>query len=436
MGTSKFGWPRPTRVEEFNRLVNQARINPEMQRFEFQGRLQTFPVLTISVDLPKYRLSNGRTCSQQDEFLAKHSEFRRDLFSGDAEMLDAQMEQHRLLLDVADESGLREKFLDTAQRQVEPLVLDEDGFVVNGNRRLCTWRSLLEADVEKYGHFRNIAVIVLPHCDPRDIDRLEVQLQVEKEVKANYTWDALANMMKRHQERNGLSNADLAEFYKMKDSEVVQLMDMLAYADEYLVSRNKCNLWSQVASAEYAFETLVKSRPRVDGIGKQELLKQAAFTLIDEPDEAGGRLYSSIKDVASYINVVRDRLQDVFQVEVAETDNGIDDLFGAAPVANAAAAAHVSAVDVALAAHIQKPENAQSAREAIVDAIESQRQLKKDSQTANFLLKKCAKAQAELIDAVQAGLTVDAVTQGVELQIQQIEGLLDRIRQFLNEQHA
>jgi len=351
-------------------------------------------------------------------------------------MLDAQMEQHRLLLDVADESGLREKFLDTAQRQVEPLVLDEDGFVVNGNRRLCTWRSLLEADVEKYGHFRNIAVIVLPHCDPRDIDRLEVQLQVEKEVKANYTWDALANMMKRHQERNGLSNADLAELYKMKDSEVVQLMDMLAYADEYLVSRNKCNLWSQVASAEYAFETLVKSRPRVDGIGKQELLKQAAFTLIDEPDEAGGRLYSSIKDVASYINVVRDRLQDVFQVEVAETDNGIDDLFGAAPVANAAAAAHVSAVDVALAAHIQKPENAQSAREAIVDAIESQRQLKKDSQTANFLLKKCAKAQAELIDAVQAGLTVDAVTQGVELQIQQIEGLLDRIRQFLNEQHA
>jgi hypothetical protein len=436
MGTSKFGWPRPARIEEFNRLVNQARISPEMQRFEFQGRLQTFPVLTISIDLPKYRLANGRTCSQQDEFLAKNSEFRRDLFSGDAEMLDAQMEQHKLLLDVADESGLREKFLDTAQRQVEPLVLDEDGFVVNGNRRLCTWRSLLEADAEKYGHFRNIAVIVLPHCDPRDIDRLEAQLQVEKEVKANYTWDALANMMKRHQERNGLSNSDLAELYKMKDSEVVQLMDMLAYADEYLVSRNKSNLWSQVASAEYAFETLVKSRPRVDGIGKQELLKQAAFTLIDEPDEAGGRLYSSIKDIASYINVVRDRLQDVFQVEVAQTDNGIDDLFGAAPVANAAAAAHISAVDVALAAHIQKPENAQSAREAIVDAIESQRQLKKDAQTANFLLKKCAKAQAELMDAVQAGLTFDAVTQGVELQIQQIEGLLDRIKQFLNEQHA
>jgi hypothetical protein len=147
-------------------------------------------------------------------------------------------------------------------------------------------------------------------------------------------------------------------------------------------------------------------------------------------------LYSSIKDVASYINVVRDRLQDVFQVEVTQTDNDIDDLFGAAPVANAAAVAHVSAVDVALAAHIQKPENAQSAREAIVDAIESQRQLKKDAQTANFLLKKCAKAQSELMDAVQAGLTVDAVTQGVELQIQQIEGLLNRIRQFLNEQHA
>lgn len=407
-----------------------------MHRFEFQGRLQTFPVLTVSIDLPKYRLANGRTCSQQEEFLAKNADVRRDLFSGDAEMLDAQLQQHKLLLEVVDESGLRDKFLDPSQRQVEPLVLDEDGFVVNGNRRLCTWRDLLEKDADKYGHFRNIVVIVLHHCDPRDIDRLEAQLQVEKEVKASYTWDALANMMKRHQARNGLSNEALADLYKMKDSEVRQLMDMLAYADEYLTSRDKANLWSEVSGAEYAFETLVKSRTRVVGIGKQELLKQAAFTLIDDPDDAGGRLYASIKDVASYIDVVRDRLQDVFNVEVEAEENGIEDLFGAPPVAGGEAAVHSNAVDVALAAHIQKTENSPSAREAIVDAIESQRQLKKDAKSANFLLKKCAKAQAELSEGVQAGLTADAVMQGVESQIKQIEELLDKIRQFLNGSNA
>lgn len=435
-GTHRFGLPRPARIEEFTRLTQQARVNPEMHRFEFQGRLQSLPILTVPIDLPKYRLANGRTCSLQEEYLAKNPTSRRDLFNGDAEMLDAQIEQHRLLLSVSHESGLRDKFADPVQRQVDPLVLDSDGFVVNGNRRLSTWRDLLEQDPQQFGHFRNIAVIVLPHCDQRDIDRLEAQLQVEKEVKANYTWDALANMMKRHQERNGLSNEDLANLYKMKDSDVRQRLDMLAYADDYLTSRGKANMWSEVSSAELAFDSLVRSRTRVSGVGKQELLKQAAFTLIDEPDEAGGRVYQAIKDLAQHIDVVRDRLQGVFQVAPPPQDVLLDDLFGAPPVVGGTQTANLDARDVALAAHIQQKENSGLAREAIVDAIESQRQLKKGVKTATFLLRTCAKAQAELSDAVQAGLTADSITQGVEEQLVQIEGLVERIRQFVREQDA
>ena len=212
--------------------------------------MQALPIFTVSIDLPKYRLSNGWTCSIQAEFLAKNPGVRQDLFSGDAELFDAQEEQHKLLLSVADESGLRKHFEDANRRQVDPLILDEDGYVVNGNRRIATWRDLLEFDTQqRYGHFRNIDVVVLPHCDPRDIDRLEAQLQVEKDIRADYSWDALAIMMKRHQERNGLSNVDLAALYRMPKGDVDELLDMLAYADEditqprqsqRLVRRFKC----------------------------------------------------------------------------------------------------------------------------------------------------------------------------------------------------
>ncbi len=362
---------------------------------------------------------------------------RQDLFSGDAELFDAQEEQHKLLLSVADESGLRKHFEDANRRQVDPLILDEDGYVVNGNRRIATWRDLLEFDTQqRYGHFRNIDVVVLPHCDPRDIDRLEAQLQVEKDIRADYSWDALAIMMKRHQERNGLSNVDLAALYRMPKGDVDELLDMLAYADEYLRSRGKANVWSDVSSAEFAFRTLVKVRDRVTGIGKKELLKQATFTLIDNPDEAGGRLYTSVKDMADHIDVVKDRLQARFNVQPPQADAQVDELFGGAPnAAGARDAVSAEAIDLALAEHIQQQANASDAREVIVDAIASQRQLRRDARTATFLLKQCAKAQSELADAVRDGLRPESNTQGVEQPLQQIEGLIDRIRQFA-QQHA
>lgn len=427
-GASRFGWSRPARIEEFNRLLHQPRVNGETDRFEFQGRLQSFPIITISIDLPKYRLTNGRTCSLQAEFLAKNPNIRPELFSGDAEMFDAQEEQHKLLLSVANASGLREKFEDVNQRQVETLVLDEYGYVVNGNRRLATWRDLLEQNPQSYSHFRNIDVVILPPCDSRDIDRLEAKLQIERDIKANYNWDALANMMKRHQVRNGLSNAELADLYGMNESGVIELLDMLAYADEYLRSRNKSNLWSVISDDKFAFNTLVKVRDRVVGIGKKELLKQAAFTLIDNPDEAGGRLYSSIKDIADHIDVVRDKLQDRFNVTAPQSDAEVDDLFGTSSNSNNSIS---DSVDVALAAHIQISTNSSDAREVIVEAIESQRLLKKDAKTSTFLLKRCAKAQSELTDAVRDGLRPESSIQGVEQQLQQIEGLIDRIRQFI-----
>ncbi|MBK7576838.1 MAG: hypothetical protein IPI24_05340 [Ignavibacteria bacterium] len=71
---------------------------------------------------------NGRTVSLQEEYLAKNPTTRQDLFSGDAELWDAQEAQHNLLLQLAKKSDLQKYFEDPTNTQVDPILLDENGF--------------------------------------------------------------------------------------------------------------------------------------------------------------------------------------------------------------------------------------------------------------------------------------------------------------------
>ena len=426
---SRFGWPKPMRLEEFKKLIP---VSDEATRLVFQDKLQSFPIIRLSIDLPKYRMANGRTASLQAEFLAKNPKAAANLFSGDPELWEAQETQHRLLLQLAKQADLRKYFEDPANKQVDPILLDENGFVVNGNRRLATWRELLHDSPVKYGHFRHIDVVVLPHCDPREIDRLEASLQIEKDIKADYTWDAEANMMLAKQQRDSFSNKDLAELYKMKESEIEELLDMRAYADEYLVSRGKKDHWSLVSEAEFSFRKLAQSRQKISGIGKQEIFKQAAFALIDNPDEAGGRLYEMIPAVMEHLDAVVTKLRADFDVKASEppSSSGLDELFGGSPLPSS------DSSDIPLAKEIQKPENADKARKIIVEVIESQKQLKKNSKEEGYLLECCSKAQAALMAAVGKGLRPESKRQGVAKQLDQIEMLTAKIRHWLEQSHA
>jgi hypothetical protein len=423
---SRFGWPKPARVEEFKKLL--ALPATATTRVVFQGKNTDISIIRIPIELPKYRLANGRTASLQAEYLAKNPGARADLFSGDAEMWDAQQAQHELLLQLANKSDLAKYFEENANQQIDPILLDENGFVVNGNRRLSYWRELLHKESTKYGHFRHIDAAVLPHCDEKEIDRLEATLQIEKDIKADYSWDARANMMLAKQKRDGFSNKELGELYGMKESDVEELLDMRAYADDYLRSRNQTNRWSLVSDDEFAFRKVVSSRQKISGVGAQELFKQAAYTLIEKPDEAGGRLYEVIPAIVESLDHIKEKLLTEFDVKAPEASKGLDELFGGGPSA-------AVSNDLPLAKEVQKPENAAKARKIIVEVIESQRQLKKDSKAEGYLLKCCANAQAALAAGIKEGLRPESKLAGVAKQLDQITTQVAQIRKYL-EEHA
>jgi hypothetical protein len=423
---SRFGRPQPTRIAEFDKLL--ARHDGRTYPVEFQGAQKYLQVITIPIDLPKYRMANGRTISQQEEFLARNATTRHDLFLGDPELLDAQETQHGILVDMGNLSDLRKAFEDPRKGQQEPLILDENGFVVNGNRRLATWRDLYHSDPIKYVHFRNIDVVILPHSDEREIDRLEARLQIERDIKADYSWDTLANMLHQKRDKDSFSNADLANLYGMKEAQVTEFLDMRQNAIEYLESRGKPNLWSEVSDKELAFRKLVGTREKMADVGSKALFTQAAYVLFERPEEAGGRLYDRVPAVGECLDDVRKKLLEEFPVEAPKADDALEGLFGGAPSSG-------DARDTPLAVEIQKPENIDRARKIIVDVIEAQKQLQRDIKKETFLLDQCAKANTLLAGAIKDGLRPESKLAGVEAQLQQIEVQIARIRRHL-EQHA
>ncbi|MFB8344957.1 hypothetical protein ACWGNA_27770 [Brucella cytisi] len=419
---SRFGWPRPARLEEFKTRLDAKGLATD--RVVFQGLNQDLPIIRIPIDLPKYRLVNGRTASLQVEHLALNSDLRPDLFTGDPEMWDAQEVQHELLLKLARLSELDGYFEDSTHKQVNPLLLDEEGFVVNGNRRLSMWRQLLHDEPQKYHHFEYIEVVVLPHATERDINRLEAQLQIEKDIRADYSWDAQANMLIAKMKRDEIKAEELCKLYNMKDTEFAQLLDMRAYADEYLHSRNKADRWSEVSGQEHTFQRLVQSRSKLSGVGRKEIFKEAAFALIDDP-AAVGRLYIAIPELAANLDKVVERLADELDLEVVAPDDGLDDLFGGGQSKDN------DTQQTGLIQALKNSAQRAQAREVIGDVLETERQIKKDVKKAGYLLDQCAKANSFLTAAAKEGLRPESRLTGVAKQLDQIETRVAAIRAFL-----
>ena len=148
--------------------------------------------------------------------------------------------------------------------------------------------------------------------------------------------------------------------------------------------------------------------------------------MMDNPDDAGGRLYEQIPAIYTHLEAVSSKLLEKFPVAESDSgDDGLEDVFGVSPVPSSESSADIPLINI-----ISKPENIGDTREIVVDVLEVQKQLKRDSKDANFLIACCAKAQSNLTAAV-AELKAETKTAGVDIQLKAIEELLATIRAFI-----
>ena len=122
---------------------------------EFKGKAIKLPVISVRIGFPVYRLKNGRTSTYQLEYLALHPDLSDDFFNRDNDAISAQKAQHEVLSELVEEENLLKAFKGEEQ-QVQPLICTNTGVVVNGNRRICAWRTLYISNPTKYKYFENI----------------------------------------------------------------------------------------------------------------------------------------------------------------------------------------------------------------------------------------------------------------------------------------
>ncbi len=399
----------------------------------FQGKLRAFDVYPVRLELPKYRLENGRTRAAQQDYIAKHK-LSRDFFDPSrSENEEVQAAQHEILKNMAAHADPERNLFKFFEKrdQEQPLILDHTGFVVNGNRRLCTFREIHAKPGEL--RFSHIDVIILPKCDPKDIDELEAHLQVEPDIKQEYSWVSLALILREKLHSKQYTEDQVSAIYELSKKEIQTKIAQLTLAEDYLASRKKEGRYLELEKTEFAFDQLLKNRAKLGNApGKQQLLSEIAFRLIDSPE--GGRVYASITDAREALPKIREALERELVKKGAALRNGDsadadDELFGAKPL-DPTEAAYVEAFQA-----LRVAENDDTVYAIIQNEIEAKKERERAARRGNSAMDAIRKANTAITEAVSL-LSAQASTQGIAEQLESIERSIAKVREWLGKSNA
>jgi len=402
-----------------------------MYPIPFQGDFRSFDVYIVSIDLPKYRLDNVRTLAAQLEHISKNN-LSNDYFSSDSERDDVQRVQHGILLEMGKEAGLEKHLTNLSTRQTEPLILTNDGFLANGNRRLAIIRHLYDRDPKKYSHYQSVRVIILPLCDKKDILDLEAKLQLQEDYKARYRWTTHALAMRKAMRDFKYKPSVVGKMYGgLKAKNVEEAINALESAESYLLSRKIPCQYSIVNDNEYAFREIVKQQKRFSGdIGKMQQFKESAYLLIDEVGSE--RLFREIKKLADNFQPILTQMEeDHIEIFTSQwkTENEMkpkeDD---SSEVFSVTSYKPIKTIDINNIGDDVKKD----IRNTIRDTIQREENFKAKEKREYFVRDRVREAHTILQD-VTINLTKDMSKEGFTEQLKEISHLVIQIQKWLND---
>jgi hypothetical protein len=219
----------------------------------FRGKQIPLRKIQIDTDFPLYRIQSGRTHRAQCAYIEEHR-LQSDFFD-DPEDPKVQAAQHAILLRMIAEEGLDEDLKHRGQRA--PLVLTTDGYVVDGNRRLAALREQKEQYVD--------AVVLPQDAQSRDIYETEIELQMQRETKAEYNWIDQALHIEYGIRELEESIDTVAKRMRMTRGDVSRELQKLTLVRQYLTWLGEENQYHRVpnpsagGSMEQAFNDMARS---------------------------------------------------------------------------------------------------------------------------------------------------------------------------------
>lgn len=412
----KLGEPLAKRRETLAALGAQERLGYE--NVEYKGQRAPLAVYSIRIDVPRYRLRNGRTIAAQRDLLARKPALSANLFD-DLESDLAQSHQHAILHEMAEGTPLAKEM--EKGRQTEALILNADGIVINGNRRLALMREFLDKKGATYSAFQYIRVAILESTDERDIYEYEVKEQIKPEVKARYDWIQTAMMIKRGMDEFGMTDDQLAKTHDLPKKELQRHLDLLQAADEYLEDRGHPSEYHLVENEMHAFEKISKGRQALGQEDKKQAFTEISYALMEEAPKGIGRLYDAIPRVQENLDDIIARVEEEVDLpEVAAGPADADaDLLGAA---TAGSMAH------RLALALQDPARKQEVVAVVVDAIQAAQSQATSTHRQAETVRKIRAANTALSEARMA-FGPGSKRDGIEEQLRSIEANVKAIRE-------
>lgn len=418
----ELGWSYPRRREIIDRLRANVTVDQNRHPINFQNERTFFPIFKVAIGMPRYRLSNGRTQAAQEEYYTKHN-LPEDYFERDIEFEDAHEAQHEILKTLLRNSGIDLIDYFSKNEQEEPLILDNNGFVVNGNRRLRAMRELHQKDLAngtQPPRFSHIEVIVLPPCSEEDILELEGKLQITEDIKADYEWTSEGCMYRALRDKKHFSTEKIAGIYDKKKEYIEDLILLLTYVDEYLESRNIPKQYHQIQDDKFAFEAIVKGRKKIDDEDKKDIFQTVSFSVIENPLPGMGRLHGFIPKIADNIDNVIEKAQQEFPSE-GQTAMDDDDLDG-----GLLGDSDFEEDLINLAQTLDKEENRENVVHVVKDVIDAE-----DDRRQRFtVIQKIQRANTLLQDAKNM-IDDDTERDGIDSQLASIKVHIEEIEEKL-----
>jgi hypothetical protein len=433
-----FGYDQIERESKIKRLLEDRRHSPTQPVWQqkFMNQVYALPIIQLPIELPMYRLQNGRTLSLQDEYLAIHHDLSDDFFYRDMNSPEAQSIQHSLLMKLNENREIFSYFKNPSNVQVDPLICTNSGFIVNGNRRLSCWRTLYYEDKKTYKHLEYISIAVLPECDEKAIEQLEANLQIAPDIKEDYAWHTQVKLMKKHRDVNGEDLETIAKFFTINSGkEVNEWLDMLTYADEYLKWNGWDRQWSKVTEAEYVFRGIVQNRKGITSFLEKAFFEKLAFSYLNvskNDTSIEGRLYTKIPELRKYLPKIKIALTDELNIQNETIDESDDD--SALLLGNESAS--VDGATISITKMLEDAEIQKDAVKITEAVIEEQKSIEREKRDKNYLMEKVRKANTFLQDAIIAATAPNnqgLVVLGLDNQLDTIRDSVCRLKEWLKQ---
>ena len=310
-------------VEDINKrkriIKDNLKARPSYKGpFKIKGKFQNCPVVMLDIQIPVYHLNNGRTREKQRNHIIKHSKNDKFFLNGQ-ENNNQQRIQHEFLIELSKDSTANiynELKNSKIFREDAPLLVDSNAMLINGNRRLAAIRELYKSDEKKFQNFRNVpCAVIQEHLSDVDIKEIENNLQVKRELKAEYSWISLCLEVKDEKQRLQRSNKEIATSMGYSEEKVERLFNLTSIIDKCLEEDHKSKGdYDLIKDQQQLWKNTEERAHKNKNKGERDLIYKIGRIISVNSGKFGDRDYkiASVLQKKNNLNTVIEYLKDKY----------------------------------------------------------------------------------------------------------------------------